>query len=59
MLDDNFCRFSLVFQIKPVFKQTVVYVTGGFRTAKGMVTAVKNGSTDGIGLGRPITAEPG
>ncbi|CAD6185460.1 unnamed protein product [Caenorhabditis auriculariae] len=45
-------------QIRPVFKNTVVYLTGGFRTAKGMVSAVKDGITDGVGLGRPITAEP-
>uniref|UniRef100_A0A1I7S635 Oxidored_FMN domain-containing protein n=1 Tax=Bursaphelenchus xylophilus TaxID=6326 RepID=A0A1I7S635_BURXY len=44
--------------IKPHLKNTVVYVTGGFRTAPAMVKAVKEGSTDGIGLGRPITAEP-
>ncbi|VDM75441.1 unnamed protein product [Strongylus vulgaris] len=44
--------------IRPVFKDTVIYVTGGFRTATGMVNAVKSGDTDGIGLGRPITAEP-
>ncbi|VDK24588.1 unnamed protein product, partial [Anisakis simplex] len=36
----------------------IVYVTGGFRTAKGMANAVKNGSTHGVGLGRPITQEP-
>ncbi|CAD5208641.1 unnamed protein product [Bursaphelenchus xylophilus] len=44
--------------IKPHLKKTVVYVTGGFRTAPAMVKAIKEGSTDGIGLGRPITAEP-
>ncbi|RCN41703.1 oxidoreductase, FAD/FMN-binding protein [Ancylostoma caninum] len=45
-------------KIRPVFIETVVYVTGGFRTAKGMVDAIRSGATDGIGLGRPITAEP-
>ncbi|RCN47440.1 oxidoreductase, FAD/FMN-binding protein [Ancylostoma caninum] len=45
-------------QIRPVFKETVVYVTGGFRTAAGMVKAIKSGVTDGIGLARPVTAEP-
>ncbi|KIH57700.1 hypothetical protein ANCDUO_12105 [Ancylostoma duodenale] len=45
-------------KIRPVFIETVVYVTGGFRTAKGMVNAIRSGATDGIGLGRPITAEP-
>ncbi|KHJ85165.1 hypothetical protein OESDEN_15113 [Oesophagostomum dentatum] len=46
-------------KIRPVFKQTIVYVTGGFRTASGMVRAINSGATDGIGLGRPTTAEPG
>lgn len=45
-------------KIRPVFKNTVVYLTGGFRTVKAMVEAVENGATQGIGLGRPITAEP-
>ncbi|CAD5205903.1 unnamed protein product [Bursaphelenchus okinawaensis] len=51
-----FVQFSQA--IKPHIKQAVVYVTGGFRTAPAMIKAVKEGSTDGIGLGRPITAEP-
>ncbi|EPB70145.1 oxidoreductase, FAD/FMN-binding protein [Ancylostoma ceylanicum] len=46
-------------KIQPVFKKTVVYVTGGFRTATAMAKAVKSGATDGIGLARPVTAEPG
>ncbi|KHJ77211.1 hypothetical protein OESDEN_23169, partial [Oesophagostomum dentatum] len=46
-------------KIRPVFKRTIVYVTGGFRTASGMVRAINSGATDGIGLGRPTTAEPG
>uniref|UniRef100_A0A1I7SF30 Oxidored_FMN domain-containing protein n=1 Tax=Bursaphelenchus xylophilus TaxID=6326 RepID=A0A1I7SF30_BURXY len=44
--------------IKPHLKSVVVYLTGGFRTAAAMVDAIKNGATDGIGLGRPTTAEP-
>ncbi|CAI5451938.1 unnamed protein product [Caenorhabditis angaria] len=44
--------------IRPVFKNTVVYLTGGFRTTKAMVEAVSSDVTQGIGLGRPITAEP-
>ncbi|PIO58827.1 hypothetical protein TELCIR_19728, partial [Teladorsagia circumcincta] len=51
-------REILIFQIRPVFKDTVVYLTGGFRTAPAMVKAVADRITDGIGLGRPITAEP-
>uniref|UniRef100_A0A7I4YCI7 Oxidored_FMN domain-containing protein n=1 Tax=Haemonchus contortus TaxID=6289 RepID=A0A7I4YCI7_HAECO len=45
-------------KIRPALKDTVVYVTGGFRTAPAMVKAIMDGSTDGIGLGRPITSEP-
>ncbi|EPB70084.1 oxidoreductase, FAD/FMN-binding protein [Ancylostoma ceylanicum] len=49
---------ELAEKIRPVFKDTVLYVTGGFRTAPAMVDAIKGNATDGIGLGRPITAEP-
>jgi hypothetical protein len=35
-----------------------VFVTGGFQTAAAMVKAINNGSTDGIGLGRPACEEP-
>ncbi|PIC24489.1 hypothetical protein B9Z55_017814 [Caenorhabditis nigoni] len=45
-------------KIRPVFKNTVVYLTGGFRTVNAMANAVITGATQGIGLGRPITAEP-
>ncbi|KAK5982201.1 Oxidoreductase FAD/FMN-binding protein, partial [Trichostrongylus colubriformis] len=45
-------------KIRPAFNETVVYVTGGFRTAPAMVRAILDGNTDGIGLGRPITSEP-
>ncbi|KAF1751321.1 hypothetical protein GCK72_017875 [Caenorhabditis remanei] len=45
-------------QIRPVFNKTVVYLTGGFRTVFAMVDAINNNATQGIGLGRPITAEP-
>ncbi|EGT39308.1 hypothetical protein CAEBREN_15794 [Caenorhabditis brenneri] len=44
--------------IRPVFKNTVVYLTGGFRTVGAMVDAVLRNTTQGIGLGRPATAEP-
>ncbi|RVX67421.1 hypothetical protein B0A52_08774 [Exophiala mesophila] len=44
--------------IRPLLKQTRVYVTGGLRTASGMVKAVQDGATDGIGIGRPLAAEP-
>ncbi|VDM47703.1 unnamed protein product [Toxocara canis] len=39
-------------------RKSIIYVTGGFRTAQGMANAIKNGSTHGVGLGRPITQEP-
>ncbi|CAI2354583.1 unnamed protein product [Caenorhabditis sp. 36 PRJEB53466] len=45
-------------KIRPVFKNTVVYLTGGLRTVNAMVNAVTSGATQGIGLGRPVTAEP-
>jgi 2,4-dienoyl-CoA reductase-like NADH-dependent reductase (Old Yellow Enzyme family) len=44
--------------IRPLLKKTKVYVTGGLRTASGMVKAVSDGATDGIGIGRPLAAEP-
>ena len=46
-------------QIKPVVKNAIIYVTGGFRTVPGMVQAIRDGITDGIGLGRPATGEFG
>lgn len=45
-------------QIKPYVSHTTVFITGGFRTSRGMITAIKNGFADGIGLGRPAAAEP-
>jgi hypothetical protein len=44
--------------IRPHLKKTKLIVTGGFRTAKGMVDAIKGGACDGIGIGRPLAAEP-
>ncbi|KAF2768030.1 FMN-linked oxidoreductase [Teratosphaeria nubilosa] len=44
--------------IRPLLKKTKVYVTGGFRTAGGMVRAVEDGACDGVGIGRPLGAEP-
>lgn len=43
--------------IRPSLSKTIVYVTGGFRTGKAMVDAVQAGSTHGIGLARPVTAD--
>lgn len=39
-------------------KKTKVYVTGGFRTASGMVRALQDNACDGVGIGRPLGAEP-
>lgn len=35
-----------------------MYVTGGFRSARGMAKAIEEGACDGIGMGRPLGAEP-
>ncbi|KAF9893418.1 hypothetical protein FE257_010730 [Aspergillus nanangensis] len=45
-------------RIRPLLKRTKVFVTGGLRTAGGMVRAVQGGSCDGVGIGRPLAAEP-
>uniref|UniRef100_A0AC34F973 NADH:flavin oxidoreductase/NADH oxidase N-terminal domain-containing protein n=1 Tax=Panagrolaimus sp. ES5 TaxID=591445 RepID=A0AC34F973_9BILA len=44
-------------KVKAVVKNAKVYVTGGFRTVPGMVKAIENDETDGIGIGRPITQD--
>ncbi|CAJ0565210.1 unnamed protein product, partial [Mesorhabditis spiculigera] len=44
--------------IRPVFKETKMFVTGGFRTAKWMTKVIEEGHCDAVGLGRPIAAEP-
>ena len=44
--------------ISPLLKKTKVYITGGFRTASGMAQALRDGACDGIGIGRPLGAEP-
>lgn len=43
--------------IRPLLKKTKVYVTGGLRSAGGMVKAIQDGC-DGIGIGRPLGNEP-
>ena len=37
---------------------TPLVVTGGFRSADGMTTALKSGATDFIGLARPLAIDP-
>ncbi|TKA29800.1 hypothetical protein B0A50_03164 [Salinomyces thailandicus] len=44
--------------IRPQLKKTKVYVTGGFRTASGMAAALTSNACDGIGIARPLGAEP-
>jgi len=43
--------------VRPALK-IPVFVTGGFQTAAAMIRAIYNGSTDGIGLARPVCEEP-
>jgi len=50
-----FLEFAEV--VRPALK-IPVFVTGGFRTAPAMIRAIQNGSTDGIGLARPVCEEP-
>jgi 2,4-dienoyl-CoA reductase-like NADH-dependent reductase (Old Yellow Enzyme family) len=38
--------------------KTALMVTGGFRTAQGMVEAIEGGATDMIGLARPLAVAP-
>ncbi|GAA5880378.1 hypothetical protein JCM1840_006196 [Sporobolomyces johnsonii] len=51
-----FVEFAEV--IKPHIKTARICVTGGFRSKKAMEDALQQGSTDLIGLARPLTAEP-
>lgn len=44
--------------LRPLLKETKVYVTGGFRTAAGMVRALQDNACDGVGIARPLGAEP-
>ena len=44
--------------VRPALKRTPVFVTGGFQTGASMVKAIKNGSTDGIGIARATCEEP-
>lgn len=44
--------------IRPLLKKTKVYVTGGLRSASGMAKAITEGACDGVGIGRPLAAEP-
>lgn len=50
---------GILFQKAPRVKRDAVFLTGCFRTVLGMVAAMWYGDTDGIGIGRLVTAEPG
>ncbi|CCO36905.1 hypothetical protein BN14_11052 [Rhizoctonia solani AG-1 IB] len=45
-------------QITPKLQKTVVYVTGGFRSASAMAEAIRDGACAGVGLGRPAASDP-
>ena len=50
-------------QLRPLLKKTKIYITGGLRTAQGMVKALEpnaegKSACDGVGIGRPLAAEP-
>lgn len=45
--------------VKSAAKNSLLYITNGFRTAEGMIQAIEENWADGVGLGRPICAEPG
>lgn len=44
-------------RMRPHIKTAKLAVTGGFRSTEAMATAIKEGSCDIIGLGRPLTLE--
>jgi 2,4-dienoyl-CoA reductase-like NADH-dependent reductase (Old Yellow Enzyme family) len=44
--------------VRERFPKTVLMVTGGFRSRKGMVAALENGACDLIGIARPAAAFP-
>lgn len=54
--EEYFTEF--IHEVSQSLSKCVIYATGGFRSTKGMVEAVKNGLTQGIGIGRPTTQEP-
>ncbi|KAG9312640.1 hypothetical protein JVU11DRAFT_7055 [Chiua virens] len=45
-------------RVRPHMRQSKIAVTGGFRTTCAMAEAIRSGSTDVIGIARPLTAEP-
>lgn len=45
-------------EIRKSLPDTVLMVTGGFRTRRGMEAAVAEGACDIVGIGRPAVLEP-
>lgn len=54
--ENYFLEFTDV--VVKAFRKAVVYITGGWQTASGMVNAVNLGITQGIGFARAAAAEP-
>ncbi|POY71493.1 hypothetical protein BMF94_5806 [Rhodotorula taiwanensis] len=44
--------------LKPVIQRATICVTGGFRSKAAMEQAISEGSTDLVGLARPLCSEP-
>lgn len=49
---------EFVSAIRSHIKNSIIYLTEGFRTVPAMVKAVRNKETDGISLDRSVAAEP-
>ncbi|NYJ01792.1 2,4-dienoyl-CoA reductase-like NADH-dependent reductase (Old Yellow Enzyme family) [Nocardioides thalensis] len=45
-------------KVRAMLPQLPLMLTGGFRTADGMVDAIESGAIDVVGLGRPLTVQP-
>jgi len=54
--DGHFLAFAE--KIRPALTRTKLAVTGGFKTAECMASAVRSGATDFVGLARSLTHEP-
>lgn len=50
-----FLEFAEV--VRKGVQKSKIFTTGGFRTAAAMIEAIESGTTDGIGMGRPVTQE--
>lgn len=45
-------------KVRAALPELPLMLTGGFRTADGMVDAISSGAVDLVGLGRPLTVQP-